>query len=124
MTRLPHKFGRYGGQFVPETLVPALDELEAAYLAAQSDPHFRAEYERLLAAFVGRPTPVTYAARSIRICAKPSARFTLMPPTAKRSTPFRRYAGWRALSPRSSPRTPWPRPSSVPLGCARIKSCS
>jgi len=63
MTRLPHKFGRYGGQFVPETLVPALDELEAAYLAAQSDPHFRAEYERLLAAFVGRPTPVTYAAR-------------------------------------------------------------
>jgi len=63
MTRLPHKFGRYGGQFVPETLVPALDELEAAYLAAQSDPHFRAEYGRLLAAFVGRPTPVTYAAR-------------------------------------------------------------
>jgi tryptophan synthase beta chain len=63
MERLPHKFGVYGGQFVPETLMPALDELEATYLAARADPAFRAEYERLLADFVGRPTPLTYAAR-------------------------------------------------------------
>ncbi len=63
MTRLPHKFGPYGGQFVPEALMPALDELEAAYLAAQADPLFRAEFEHLLATFVGRPTPITHATR-------------------------------------------------------------
>jgi tryptophan synthase beta chain len=63
MQKLPSKFGPYGGQFVPETLMPALDELEATYLAARDDPEFRAEFEGLLATFVGRPTPLTYAAR-------------------------------------------------------------
>jgi tryptophan synthase beta chain len=63
MTRLPHKFGPYGGQFVPETLMPALDELEAAFVEAQSDPQFQAELDRLLATYVGRPTPITHAAR-------------------------------------------------------------
>jgi tryptophan synthase beta chain len=63
MTRLPQKFGSYGGQFVPETLMPALDELEAAYLDAQADPQFRAEFEHLLATYVGRPTPITHAKR-------------------------------------------------------------
>lgn len=57
------KFGPYGGQFVPETLMPALDALENAYLGAQADPAFRAEYERLLATYVGRPTPLTHARR-------------------------------------------------------------
>ena len=63
MTRPPHKFGPYGGQFVPETLMPALAELENAYLAARSDPEFQREFERLLATYVGRPTPLTHAAR-------------------------------------------------------------
>ncbi len=63
MTSLPSKFGPYGGQFVPETLMPALDELERVYCAARADPAFQAEFEGLLAAYVGRPTPVTYAAR-------------------------------------------------------------
>jgi len=63
MTRLPQKFGSYGGQFVPETLMPALDELEAAYLDAQADPKFRAEFEHLLTTYVGRPTPITHAKR-------------------------------------------------------------
>jgi tryptophan synthase beta chain len=62
-TRLPHKFGPYGGQFVPETLMPALDELEAAYVEARRDPQFIAEFERLLHTYVGRPTPLTYAKR-------------------------------------------------------------
>ena len=53
------KFGPYGGQFVPETLMPALAELEAAYLAAQADPGFQAELENLLHTYVGRPTPLT-----------------------------------------------------------------
>lgn len=63
MTQLPSKFGPYGGQFVPETLMPALEELEAVYTTARADPAFRAEYEKLLADFVGRPTPLTHAKR-------------------------------------------------------------
>ena len=57
------KFGPYGGQFVPETLMPALIELEQAFVDAQKDPAFRREFEGLLASFVGRPTPLTYAKR-------------------------------------------------------------
>jgi tryptophan synthase beta chain len=63
MSHLPQKFGPYGGQFVPETLMPALEELEAVYTTARADPAFRAEYEKLLADFVGRPTPLTHAKR-------------------------------------------------------------
>ncbi len=63
MPRLPHKFGPYGGQFVPETLMPALDELEAAYVAARADPAFEAELAALWRDFVGRPTPLTHAKR-------------------------------------------------------------
>ena len=63
MPRLPHKFGPYGGQFVPETLMPALDELEAAYVAAREDPTFEQELAALWRDFVGRPTPLTYAKR-------------------------------------------------------------
>ena len=62
-TLLPPKFGLYGGQFVPETLMPALIELERAFVDAQKDPAFRREFEGLLASFVGRPTPLTYAKR-------------------------------------------------------------
>ncbi len=62
-TLLPPKFGPYGGQFVPETLMPALIELEQAFVDAQKDPAFRREYEGLLASFVGRPTPLTHAKR-------------------------------------------------------------
>jgi tryptophan synthase beta chain len=57
------KFGRYGGQFVPETLMPALAELEAAYRASQVDAAFQAELKNLLNTYVGRPTPLTYARR-------------------------------------------------------------
>jgi tryptophan synthase beta chain len=59
----PGKFGPYGGQFVPETLMPALDELIQAYVAARQDPDFVAELEHLLATYVGRPSPLTYARR-------------------------------------------------------------
>jgi tryptophan synthase beta chain len=54
-------FGPYGGRFVPEALVAALDELAAAYAAARRDPVFTAELDRLLATYVGRPTPLTDA---------------------------------------------------------------
>ena len=53
------RFGEFGGRYVPETLAPALDELEAAFRAAWSDPAFRDEYAGLLASYAGRPTPVT-----------------------------------------------------------------
>jgi tryptophan synthase beta chain len=56
-------FGPYGGKFVPETLMPALDELEEVYLKAKSDKEFQAELDALLRTFVGRPTPITYARR-------------------------------------------------------------
>ncbi len=62
-TTLPHKFGPYGGQFVPETLMPALIELEEAFIAATHDTDFQAEYNGLMATFVGRPTPITHAKR-------------------------------------------------------------
>lgn len=62
-TRIPAKFGPYGGQYVPETLMPALIELEEAYLSAQNDLEFQSEYHRLLKTYVGRPTPLSYARR-------------------------------------------------------------
>jgi tryptophan synthase beta chain len=57
------KFGPYGGQFVPEVLMPALVALEAAYAQAQADPTFEAALANLLSTYVGRPTPLTFAAR-------------------------------------------------------------
>ncbi|MCG6989766.1 MAG: tryptophan synthase subunit beta [Gemmatimonadetes bacterium] len=62
-TRGSGRFGSFGGRYVPETLVHALDELEAAYAAATSDPVFTAELDGLLADFVGRPTPLQRAPR-------------------------------------------------------------
>ena len=70
MTSLAHsvpdargRFGRFGGRYVPETLVPALEELAAAYDAARADPAFGAELDALLRDFVGRPTPLCEAPR-------------------------------------------------------------
>ena len=57
--RLNGRFGRYGGCFVPEILVPALEQLESAFLDAQDDPDFTAELNGLLASYAGRPTPLT-----------------------------------------------------------------
>lgn len=59
----PGRFGPYGGRYVPETLVPALDELEHEYRKAWADPEFHREFDTLLAHFVGRPTPLTEAHR-------------------------------------------------------------
>lgn len=56
-------FGPYGGSFVPETLMTALEELTQAYEAARKDPEFRRELNQLLAEFVGRPTPLYLAER-------------------------------------------------------------
>ena len=57
------RFGAYGGRYVPETLMAALQELEAAYAEARKDKTFRDEYHRLLADFAGRPTPLFLAER-------------------------------------------------------------
>ncbi len=56
-------FGIYGGKFAPETLMPALAELEAAYLAAKKDKEFQAELEYYFKEFIGRPTPLYFARR-------------------------------------------------------------
>src|SRR5580698_10025531 len=57
------RFGGYGGRYVPETLMAALQELEAAYAQARKDRSFRDEFHRLLADFAGRPTPLFLAER-------------------------------------------------------------
>ena len=57
------RFGRFGGRFVPETLVPACEELERGFRDAWSDPEFRAEYERLLRDYAGRPSMLYDATR-------------------------------------------------------------
>ncbi len=57
------RFGPYGGRYVPETLIPALDELLEAYLEAKKDPHFLQEFSHYLRAFAGRPTPLYHARR-------------------------------------------------------------
>ena len=57
--RLDGRFGRFGGAYVPEILVPALEQLEAAFLDAQEDQAFQAELGDLLSTYAGRPTPLT-----------------------------------------------------------------
>jgi tryptophan synthase beta chain len=57
------RFGAYGGQYVPETLMPALAELEVALEKAQADPEFIREFEAMLRDYVGRPSPLTPAPR-------------------------------------------------------------
>lgn len=56
-------WGKYGGRFVPETLMAPLEELTAAYLASRHDESFQAELQNLLQNYAGRPTPLFYAAR-------------------------------------------------------------
>ena len=58
-TLLPAYFGEFGGQFVPESLIPALDQLEKAFVDAQNDPSFREELATYLRDYLGRPTPLT-----------------------------------------------------------------
>jgi len=57
--RLSGRFGQYGGCYVPEILVPALEQLEGAFLDAQDDPSFATELNHLLTNYAGRPTPLT-----------------------------------------------------------------
>lgn len=59
MAKLDAYFGEFGGQFVPQILVPALDQLEQAFIDAQEDPQFRSEFMELLQEFAGRPTALT-----------------------------------------------------------------
>ena len=62
-TALPDRFGSFGGRYVPETLIPALDELDEAFQLALADPTYRAELDDLLRHFVGRPSALTPAPR-------------------------------------------------------------
>jgi tryptophan synthase beta chain len=63
VSALEHRFGPYGGQYVPETLMPALAELERAWIELRDDPGFRVELDALLHDYVGRPTPIYLASR-------------------------------------------------------------
>ena len=68
MTEKQGYFGNYGGRFVPETLVPALDELTAAYNAIKTDTKFWQEFESLCHYYAGRPTPLYFAERLTQQC--------------------------------------------------------
>lgn len=59
MNKLDSKFGEYGGMYVPELLIPALDQLEQAFIDAQQDPEFQKEFHDLLVDYAGRPTAMT-----------------------------------------------------------------
>jgi tryptophan synthase beta chain len=63
MSAVEHRFGPYGGQYVPETLMAALDELERAWLEARDDSGYRSRLDELLRDYVGRPTPLYHATR-------------------------------------------------------------
>jgi tryptophan synthase beta chain len=65
------RFGRYGGKYVPETLMPALSELETAYHHYKNDPDFQTELQQLLKDYVGRPSPLYFAERLTAHYAKP-----------------------------------------------------
>jgi len=56
-------YGEFGGRFVPETIIPALDELEEAYIEAMADPEFHKELAYLQRTYTGRPTPISHAKR-------------------------------------------------------------
>ena len=71
MSTLAHRFGPYGGQYVPETLMPALAELELAWVAARDDPAFGAELDGLLRDYVGRPSPLYLARRLSEAAGRP-----------------------------------------------------
>ncbi len=71
MSVIEHRFGPYGGQYVPETLMPALSELELAWVAAREDPAFSAELDDLLRNYVGRPSPLYLARRLSEAAGRP-----------------------------------------------------
>jgi tryptophan synthase beta chain len=71
VSAVEHRFGPYGGQYVPETLMPALAELEAAWESARADPEFRAELDELLRDYAGRPTPLYLARRLSEVAGRP-----------------------------------------------------
>ncbi|MGH2896222.1 MAG: pyridoxal-phosphate dependent enzyme, partial [Solirubrobacteraceae bacterium] len=71
MSVVEHRFGPYGGQYVPETLMPALAELELAWVAARDDPSFGEELDGLLRDYVGRPSPLYLARRLSALAGHP-----------------------------------------------------
>src|SRR5207237_4337514 len=73
MRALPDRrgyFGEFGGKYVPETLMAALDEFESAYKKARRDRSFRREFESILANYVGRPTALSEAVKFAGLCGK------------------------------------------------------
>ena len=71
MSAVEHRFGPYGGQYVPESLMPALAELEAAWMAARGDSGFQAQLSGLLSEYVGRPSPLYLASRLSEVAQHP-----------------------------------------------------
>ena len=60
------RFGEFGGKYIPETLAPAIEELEKNYLKIRNDKNFKKELGRLLIDYAGRPTPIYFAKKSYK----------------------------------------------------------
>ena len=124
-----HRFGPYGGQYVPETLMPALAELEEAWVAAWGDAGFRAELDGLLRDFVGRPSPLYLAQRLSEVAGRAictsSARTSTTPARTRSTTPSARRCwpgAWASGA--SSPRPARASTASPPRPPARCWTSS
>ena len=124
MTDVEHRFGPYGGQYVPETLMPALGELEEAWLDAVGDPAFRAELDELLRDYVG--PPVAAVPRAAAVARSPAARSTSSARTS--TTPARTRSTTRSAR-RCWPsawasRASSPRPARASTASRRATACA
>ena len=101
MSAVEERFGPYGGRYVPETLIPALDELTAAWAEAREDPDFVDRLELLRRDFIGRPTPLYLAERLSERVGSPRL------PEARGPRPHRRPQDQQRRSARRCWRSGW-----------------
>ena len=126
MTTTEETYGPYGGRYVPETLIPALDELTAAWAEALADPAYLAEVEHLGRTYTGRPSPITLAPRFAPASGSTSSARTSTTPARTRSTTRSARSCSRAGSARrgSSPRRAPGSTASRPRPPARASGSS
>ena len=132
VSAVEHRFGPYGGQYVPETLMPALAELEAAWVAARDDAGFQAQLSGLLSEYVGRPSPLYFASRLSEAAGHPDLSQARGPQPHRRAQDQQRHRPGAAgqadgqdggSSPRPGPAsTAWPPPR--PARCSTSSASS
>ena len=119
-----HRFGPYGGQYVPETLMPALAELEQAWVAAREDAGFRAELDVLLRDFVGRPSPLYLAHRLSEVAGRRAVPQARGPQPHRRAQDQQRHRPGAAGPADGQARGSSPRPAPGQHGVATATACA